>query len=90
MCIVQSKKQKMGQALTKALLGGEIIADLENASEVYAIATDYHEWQFAKTTDDGIFVDACTLHIISGIPTKESVAKIAGKIYAILTDVLDK
>jgi hypothetical protein len=86
-CIVQAKKSDMEKGMAQALLGDEIIADLDNVSEVYAIVTNYMQWYFLKNTDDAIFRDACTLDIEDDVPTKASVGKIAGKIYGMLSGV---
>jgi len=86
-CIVLAKKTDMEKGMAQALLGNEIIADLDNVSEVYAIVTNYREWYFLKNTDDAIFRDVCTLDIEDDVPTKASVGKIAGKIYGLLSGV---
>ena len=84
-CIVEAKKDDMEQGMAQALLGDEMIAELENASTVYAIVTNYKEWSFLTNTNDTIYLDACTLDMEVDKPTKASVAKIASKIYGILT-----
>lgn len=79
-CIVEAKKDNMEQGMVQALLGDEVIADLENVSEVYAIVTNYMQWLFIKNTNDFIDQDMCTLDFEANKPTKKSVSKIASKI----------
>lgn len=40
-CIVVAKKDDMSQGMAQALIGDEVIADLDNVTEVYAIVTNY-------------------------------------------------
>ena len=63
-----------------------MIADLDNASEIYAIVTNYREWYFLKSTDDAIYRDVYTLAVEHDIPSKESVGRIASKIYGMLSN----
>ena len=84
-CIVEAKKDNMEQGMAQALLGDEVIADLENVPEVYAIVTNYTNWLFIKNTNDFIDQDMCTLDFEAYEPTKKSVSKIASKIYGILS-----
>jgi len=44
--IVEAKKTDMEKGMAQALLGDETIADLDKASEIYAIVTNYREWYF--------------------------------------------
>jgi hypothetical protein len=84
-CIVEAKKDDMVQGMAQALLGDEVIADLENVPEVYAIVTNYTNGLFIKNTNDFIDQDMCTLDFEANEPTKKSVSKIASKIYGILS-----
>jgi hypothetical protein len=86
-CIVVAKKTDMEKGMAQALLGDETIADLDNASEIYAIVTNFREWYFLKNTDDAIYRDVCTLFVENDIRTKESVGTIANKIYGMLSNV---
>jgi len=85
-CIVVAKKEKMEKGMTQSLLGCEAIADVENVSVVYAVVTNFLQWYFIKNTDDHIFRNVTTLNIINDSPDKESVARIAGMLYALLTE----
>lgn len=84
-CIVEAKKTDMEKGMAQALLGDETIADLENASEVYAIVTNFLEWYFLKNTDDAIYRDVYTLAIEHDEPVKASLGMIASKIYGMLS-----
>ena len=84
-CIVEAKKDDMMQGMAKALLGDEVIADLENVPKVYAIITNCMQWLFIKNTNDFIDQDLCSLDFEANEPTKKSVSKIASKIYGILS-----
>ena len=85
-CIVEAKKEEMEKGMAQSLLGCEAIADVENASVVYAVVTNFRQWYFLKDTDDAIFRNATTLTTINDTPDKESVARIAGMLYSLLSD----
>jgi hypothetical protein len=84
-CIVEAKKDDIMQGMAQALLGDEVIADLENVPEVYAIVTNYMQWLFIKNTNDFIHQDLCSLDFEANKPTKKSISKIASKIYGLLS-----
>lgn len=81
-CIVEAKKEEMEKGMAQCLLGCEAIADVENLSVVYAVVTNFLQWYFIKDTDDHIYRNATTLATIDDTPTKESVGRIAGMLYA--------
>jgi len=85
-CIVEAKKEEMEKGMAQSLLGCEAIADVENMSVVYAVVTNFLQWYFIKDTDEQIYRNATTLTTIDDIPTKESVARIAGMLYALLSE----
>lgn len=85
-CIVVAKQEKMEKGMAQSLLGCEAIADVENVSVVYAVVTNFLQWYFLKDTDHQIFRNATTLTTIDDIPTKECVGRIAGMLYAMLTE----
>lgn len=85
-CIVEVKKEEMEKGMAQSLLGCEAIADIENVSVVYAVVTNFLQWYFLKDTDELIFRNATTLTTIDDTPSKESVARIAGMLYALLSD----
>eukprot|EP01032_Pedospumella_encystans_P009971 gene9971-11687_t len=86
-CIVVAKQEEMEKGMAQSLLGCEAIADVENESVVYAVVTNFLQWYFLKDADHQIFRNATTLATSDDIPTKESVARIAGMLYAMLTEV---
>eukprot|EP01032_Pedospumella_encystans_P011488 gene11488-13354_t len=86
-CIVVATQEDMEKGMAQSLLGCEAIADVENASVVYAVVTNFLQWYFLKDTDAHVFRNATTLATSDDIPTKESVARIAGMLYAMLTEV---
>ncbi len=85
-CIVEAKKDDMDQGNAQNLLGCEAVADVEGLSCVYGISTTYTQWSFFRSLDDTIQEEECSLEMESGLPTKQSLAKIAGKIYSMLAE----
>jgi len=85
-CIVQAKKDDMEQGMVQDLVGMEVASDLNDLDTVYGIVTNYVEWMFLKSQNDKIERDEDELHREHGIPTIESLKRIAGKIYALLSD----
>jgi hypothetical protein len=81
-CIVEAKKDDMEQGMAQDLVGMEVVSELDNLN----IVTNYSEWIFLKSQNDRIEYDEDTLHREYGIPTRESLKRIAGKIYALLSD----
>ena len=86
-CIVEAKKDDMIQGQVQSLLGCEVVAEIENKSTVYAIVTSYTNWMFFKSTDDSVSCCVETLQLMNGMPSKESVARVASVIYGILTNI---
>ncbi|KAJ2988338.1 hypothetical protein HDV02_005636 [Globomyces sp. JEL0801] len=85
-CIVQAKKDDILQGMVQDLVGMEVVSDLNDLDTVYGIVTNYVEWLFLKSQNDKIEMDEDVLHRERGIPTIESLKRIAGKIYALLSD----
>ncbi|KAI8897021.1 hypothetical protein BC833DRAFT_615226 [Globomyces pollinis-pini] len=85
-CIVQAKKDDILQGMVQNLVGMEVVSDLNDLDTVYGIVTNYVEWLFLKSQNDKIEMDEDVLHRERGIPTIESLKRIAGKIYALLSD----
>jgi hypothetical protein len=85
-CIVQAKKDDILQGMVQDLVGMEVASDLNDLDTVYGIVTNYVEWMFLKSQNDKIERDEDELHREHGIPTIESLKRIAGKIYALLSD----
>ena len=86
-CIVEAKKDDMEQGKVQSLLGCEVVAEAESCPCVYAIVTNYIQWQFYKNTEDCVFQDDITLTVISSIPDKNSVGQVASRIYGMLTEI---
>ena len=85
-CIVEAKKDDILQGMVQDLVGMEVASDLNDLDTVYGIVTNYVEWMFLKSQNDKIERDEDELHREHGIPTIESLKRIAGKIYALLSD----
>ena len=85
-CIVEAKKDDMEQGLAQNLIGCEVASDLDNLRTVYGIVTTFIQWTFLKSCDDRIERDDTTLTVEEGVVNPDSLMKIAGKIYAMLSD----
>ncbi|KAI3656532.1 hypothetical protein MP638_003484 [Amoeboaphelidium occidentale] len=84
-CVFVAKKDDLEQGLVQTLLGCEIASELEHSDCVYGIVANYIEWLFIRNLPDKIETNLCTLDIRDGIPTAESLAKLAGKIFSMLS-----
>jgi hypothetical protein len=84
-CIVEAKKDDMEQGLAQDLLGCEVASELGNLDVVYGIVTNYLQWIFVRSLHNKIERELCVLDIENKVPKKESLAKIVGKIYALLS-----
>ena len=85
-CIVEAKKDDMGQGMAQDLLGCEVAAEIGHLNLVYGIVTNYVQWNFLRSLDEKIELDECSLTLMDGAATKESLVLITGKIYAMLSD----
>jgi hypothetical protein len=85
-CIVEAKKDDMEQGMVQDLVGMEVASDLDGLDTVYGIVTNYVEWIFLKSQNDKIEKDMDTLTFELEVATLESLKRIAGKIYALLSD----
>jgi hypothetical protein len=85
-CIVEAKKDDMGQGMAQDLLGCEVAAELDHLDTVYGIVTNYVQWNFLRSLDDKIELEECTVDINIDGPAKESLKKITAKIYSMLSD----
>jgi hypothetical protein len=86
-CIVEAKKTDMIQGKTQVLLGCEALVDVEKLEAAYGIVTNYLEWFFFNSLNNVIFEEQCSLAIDnSGVPRRDSINEIAGKICAMLID----
>jgi hypothetical protein len=85
-CIVEAKKDDMEQGMVQDLVGMEVASDLDRLDVVYGIVTNYVEWIFLKSQNDKIEKDMDTLAFELEVATVESLKRIAGKIYSLLSD----
>ena len=85
-CIVEAKKDDMEQGMVQDLVGMEVASDLDGLDTVYGIVTNYVEWIFLKSQNEKIEKNMDTLTFELEVPTIESLKRIAGKIYALLSD----
>ena len=72
--------------MVQNLVGMEVASDLERLDTVYGIVTNNIEWMFLKSQNDKIERDFDTLTFVKQVVTVESLKRIAGKIYAVLSD----
>ncbi|CAK4685148.1 unnamed protein product [Aphanomyces euteiches] len=73
-CIVEAKKDDLLQGMAQDLLGCE------------GIVTNYVQWNFLRNLNDRIELEECALDIGPTGPSLETLDKICGKIYAMLSD----
>lgn len=85
-CIVEAKKDDMEQGMVQDLVGMEVASDLDGLDTVYGIVTNYVEWIFLKSQNDKIEKNMDTLTFELEVATVESLKRIAGKIYALLSE----
>ena len=85
-CIVEAKKDDILQGMVQNIVGMEVASDLNGLDTVYGIVTNYVEWMFLKSQNDKIERDVDTLNFEKHVATVESLKRIAGKIYALLSD----
>ncbi|TPX40749.1 hypothetical protein SeMB42_g05888 [Synchytrium endobioticum] len=83
-CIVEAKRDDMGQGLAQDLLGCEAVANKEGMSAVYGLVTNYMEWIHVKNQDDGILLHETTLEIDNGIPVRVGGSACGGGTYNLL------
>ena len=86
-CIVEAKKDDILQGMVQDLVGMEVASDLDNLDTVYGIVTNYVQWIFLKSQNDkiGKHLDSLIFDEFE-VATVESLKRIAGKIYALLSD----
>jgi hypothetical protein len=85
-CVVEAKHYDLQQGMAQDLVGMEVASDVDDLDVVYGIVTNYAEWIFLKNHNDKVEKDEDVLHREHGVPTLESLKRIAGKIYAFLSD----
>ena len=85
-CIVEAKHYDLQQGIAQDLVGMEVASDVDDLDVVYGIVTNYAEWIFLKNHNDKVEMDEDVLKRENGTPTLESLKRITGKIYALLSD----
>jgi hypothetical protein len=86
-CIVEAKKDDMGQGMAQDLLGCEVAAEIDRLDLVYGIVTNYVQWNFLRSLDEKIELEECSIKLLpGGEPSSDSLIEITGKIYAMLSD----
>ena len=85
-CIVEAKKDDIAQGMAQDLLGCEVAAEIGHLDLVYGIVTNYIQWNFLRSLDEKIELEECSVELVDGIPSKNSLVLITGKIYAMLSD----
>ena len=84
-CIAEAKTGDVYQGRAQALLGCETLCDIENLSSVHCVITDFIAWHFIKSTDYGIEIEETNLVLVRGVPTRDSLLQIAGKLFELLS-----
>lgn len=86
--ILDTKRDDCERGIPQVLLGceGEVAAETEELDVVYGIVTNYTEWCFLKSSNREVLHDKCSLSSPNADPDPDSLRKIAGKIYSILSD----
>jgi hypothetical protein len=88
-CIVEAKKDDIGQGLAQDLVGCQVVADLDDSHEVFGIVTTFDHWVFLKSCDDDILSDYSNFLCFdpsSGLPDRVQLANIVGKLHKFLTE----
>jgi hypothetical protein len=86
LCIVEAKNDNMEQGRVQELVGVEVASDLDGLDTVHGKVTNYVEWIFLKRQDDKIEKAMDTLTFEFEVATVEPLKRIAGKIYALMSD----
>ncbi len=87
LCVVQTEEENFAQGAAQALLGCEVLADIEQLACVYAIVTNYVQWAFYECRDDKIFRHMTALTFQPGaVPTRDSLAHLTGILHKLLLD----
>jgi len=86
-CIVQAKRDDFQQGMAQDLVGCEVAAEIGGLDIVYGIVTNYMQWNFFRSLNDKVEIEECSLNLTPEGPERESLKKIAGKIYAMLSSL---
>ena len=84
-CIVQAKKDDLEQGMVQNLVGCEVAAEEGGLDIVYGIVTNYIQWNFLSSLNDKVEWEECSLNISPEGPKRNSLKKIAEKIYGMLS-----
>jgi hypothetical protein len=87
MCVVLAYEDDLERAMVQAVQAGKILSERGEKSRFYAIATNFRQWYFIKSVDGKVSRDVCTLAMEHDLPSRSSVAKIAGKLYCMMSDL---
>lgn len=85
-CIVEAKKDDLDQGRAQDLVGMEVASEVDSLDIVYGIVTNYVEWFFLKSKNDKVEQDYDTLTFESGVVTFDTLKRVAGKIFDMLSD----
>ncbi len=85
-CIIEAKKDDIDQGMAQDLVGCEVAAELGGLDVVYGIVTNYVQWNFFCLRDDKVEMEECSICITPEGPEKQSLKRIAEKIYSMLSD----
>lgn len=88
-CIVVAKKEDYFQGATEALIGCETVADREGLETVYAIVTDFVQWQFYRSGETKIEQHTYCLGISSGVIRFDSFKDLCELLYGLLAEELE-
>ena len=84
--LVEAKKCDIDQGITQAVVGCEVVAEIERTDIVYAIVTDSDRWVFLRSTNEEILEDQVILKFTKRGPDASTLRTIAGKIHSLLTE----
>ncbi len=84
-CIVEAKKENIQQGMAQDLIGCEVAAEIRNLPVVYGIVTNYIQWNFLRSLNDKVELDEYSLEAKHGVPDRESLKVLTGKIYGMLS-----
>ena len=74
--------------MAQDLVGCEVAAELGDLRSIFGIVTNFKGWIFLRSLDERIDEDTCLLgkNVDDTGPILNDLAKITGKIYAMLSD----
>jgi hypothetical protein len=84
--VVATKKDNFEQGMADVLIACEIAAEVHGLNIVHGIVTNYVQWNFLRSLDDKVEMEECSFSLTPNGPRRDSLCKIAEKIYAMLSD----